>query len=201
MPHQLSEDRDALEPGRAVAARRALRAKISKSNYSPSSSATGRANSPALTHCSTQGEPGQELKPGRAWYPAQPGQRAQAYGLLRRPETEGDPRGRPPAPRQALLPPPAGSGRSLTGLGGSRSSRPRVGGGYLKSSSRNHLPTLGRHWGACGLLETAPWQRLPCGDVTSSGSGRMGARAHRRAEPRAGKLGPGTWGSEPLQKA
>lgn len=57
--------------------------------------------------------------------------------------------------------------------------------GYLKSSSRNHLPTLGRHRGACGFLETAPWQRLPCGDVTSSGG--------RGRVPEGGALGWEAW--------
>lgn len=58
--------------------------------------------------------PGLELKPGRACDLAQPGQRAQAHGLLRGPGLRG---ARAADTRQAPLPPAAGSGSSLRELG------------------------------------------------------------------------------------
>lgn len=147
--------------------------------------------------------PGQELKPGRVLS-------GTSLGGVRRPTGSRESQEQSPGPRGARDPAPAGphaadprpgpgaaTGRERTqfeGTGGSPSFRPRVGGVTSNSPHETTSPPLGRHPGASGFLETAPWQRLPCGDVTSHGSGRAPG-----AGPRAGKLTVAC-SSESLQK-
>lgn len=118
---------------------------------------------------------------------------------MRRPTGSRESQEQSPGPRGARDPAPArphaadprsgpgaATGREraqFEGTGGSPSFRPRVGGVTSNSPHETTSPPLGRHRGASGFLETAPWQRLPCGDVTSHGLGRAPG-----AGPRAGKL-------------
>lgn len=113
VPHQLSEDRDVLEEvGLSVPAGRCA-LKLGKAITLPLPAQPAELIHQHSPTAAPRG-PGQELKPGRACYLAQPGQRAQAHGLLRGPGSRGP---RAADPRRALLRPPAGSGHSLRGLG------------------------------------------------------------------------------------